>query len=497
MTAQLQDVANSTRNLKLTARLHEDVSSFLSTNKIFELIEALGSPLNILFPHLLDENLVGFRQIFRKHNLEGRIYFAHKANRSDTIPRHLATTEAFIDVSSINELRHALGSGFEASRIQATGPKNTEFMYLCAPHNIVVAIDSLQELHEFIDIKQAVGSKKKSRILLRVSGFKNRQGKHQGKASRFGIRIERVRDALEILAEVRDEFELLGFSFHLDTVSALEKAIALESTLQLIEDAIDLDFNPSVVNIGGGFKVNYIESGKEWNDYTSAMREAALGSRLPFTWQGNMFGLYPDKGVLRGSFNSYSFYDSSTGPAFLDEILSHQIERTNSSIANFMRENGIELWIEPGRALLDQAGITVARVNSLKESSTGDALVCLNMKRQDICFLDQEIFLDPIVIYKDTRSFAGTETGVYFAGNLCLESDLVTRHQTTVAPLPEPGDLVAFINTAGYFMDFSASEAIMHPLAKKVAVTRTGNRTKWCLDENYYPTFDKEAGKLK
>ena len=55
--------------------------------------------------------------------------------------------------------------------------------------------------------------------------------------------------------------------------------------------------------------------------------------------------------------------------------------------------------------------------------------------------------------------------GVYFAGNLCLESDLVYRHMTYLQKMPEPGDLVVFPNSAGYFMDFSASTSIMQPVA--------------------------------
>jgi len=110
---------------------------------------------------------------------------------------------------------------------------------------------------------------------------------------------------------------------------------------------------------------------------------------------GNTFGLMPDKGGIRGNFNTYNFFDSSTGADFLNEILSHQIESLdNASLAKFLRDNGIELWIEPGRALLDQVGVTIARVNTVRESSQGETLVCLNMKRQDICFIDQEIFVD-------------------------------------------------------------------------------------------------------
>ncbi|HEY9678367.1 MAG TPA: hypothetical protein V6C76_10180 [Drouetiella sp.] len=241
MSVQLLDKVEKTSNLKLTARLHNDINSFLNSGKIFELVKALGSPLNILFPEMLEENLSGFYKMLQQHKLTGRIYFAHKANRADAIPRHLATTVAYIDVSSVNELRHALGCGFEASRIQATGPKNTEFLHLCLQHNIVIAADSLQELKQLIELKTLLPARSKTQLLLRVSGFKNRQAKHQGKASRFGIRAEKIHEALDLLETVRNEFRLLGFSFHLDTVSALEKSIAVESCLQLIEEAIERD----------------------------------------------------------------------------------------------------------------------------------------------------------------------------------------------------------------------------------------------------------------
>ena len=130
-------------------------------------------------------------------------------------------------------------------------------------------------------------------------------------------------------------------------------------------------------------------------------------------------------------------------------------------------------------------------------SSRGEPIVCLNMKRQDISFLDQEIFVDPIIIEKEGTTTPTPQTeangeliGVYFAGNLCLESDLVYRHMTYIAKLPNPGDLVVFVNSAGYFMDFSASTSIMQPVAKKVAVMERNGEFTWMLDENYVPYWE-------
>jgi diaminopimelate decarboxylase len=479
--------------LKLKPRVAPDIMAFLSSAKPFELINALGSPLNILFPEHISETLSSFETIFKKHNLRGRTYFAHKSNSSNCVPRYLSATTGYIDISSTNELKHALGSGFEPGRIQATGPKNEEFICLCLQLNVAISVDSLQELEQLVRLSETISSARPTNILLRLSGFKNRQAKHQGKSSRFGIRYDQVDSALDRLSECRERLRLSGFAFHLDTVSPLEKAIAAEACLALFEEALDRDFEPGVLNIGGGFKLSYLEHANEWHEYSSALREAAVGARPPMTWQGNTFGLMPDKGGIRGNFNTYNFYDSSTGADFLNEILSHQIESLdNLSLAKFLRDNGIELWIEPGRALLDQVGVTIARVNSVRESSQKETLICLNMKRQDVCFIDQEIFVDPLILYQnDSLIPSDLEHPIYFAGNLCLESDLVTRHQTFVPQLPETGDLVVFANTAGYFMDFSASEAIMQPVAKKVAVYKRGSCFSWTLDQNYYPQIGR------
>jgi diaminopimelate decarboxylase len=221
------------------------------------------------------------------------------------------------------------------------------------------------------------------------------------------------------------------------------------------------------------------------------------------TWHGNAFGMSSDKGKLKGNFNSYSYFDTQTGGDFLEELLSQKFGNLgDATAASLLRDNMIELWIEPGRSLVDQTGITIARVNSIRQSSRGENIVCLNMKRQDISFLDQEIFVDPIIIRQggcETGSDNAADTGerlhgaapgnvgVFFAGNLCLESDLIYRHLTYLERLPQEGDLVVFVNSAGYFMDFSATTSIMHPIAQKVAVSERNGKFVWTADSQYLP----------
>ncbi len=482
-------------NLVLTPKIHPLIKKFLAEREtLLELTRALGSPLNVLFPELIGENVEGFQKTFRDLNVIGKIFFAHKCNQSDSLTRRLAVENANLDVSSVNELRHALGSGFDASRIEATGPKNAEFLGLAIQQGITIAVDSISELKMILTLRAVLKVKKATKILLRLSGFEANHSKFLNKGSRFGVPLKEANIAFDILEANRKEVELLGFSFHLDTVSVLERAIAIENCLELFEEALSRDFEPRVLNIGGGYKVNYLENEDEWNAYVSALKESVLGTRPTMTWHNNAFGMSSDKGKLKGNFNSYSYFDTETGGDFLDELLSQRFANLgDATAASIIRDNMIELWIEPGRSLVEQTGITVARVNSVRTSSRNEPIICLNMKRQDISFLDQEIFVDPVVIEKDPtpESSDAQPVGVYFAGNLCLESDLIYRHLTYVKKLPKPGDLVVFVNSAGYFMDFSASTSIMHPIAKKVAVMERQGKFTWMLDSEYVPYWEE------
>ena len=127
-----------------------------------------------------------------------------------------------------------------------------------------------------------------------------------------------------------------------------------------------------------------------------------------------------------------------------------------------------------------------SRVNSVRTSSLGDNLILLNMKRQDLSLLDDEIFIDPVVLYKN-NIYNSRKYTAYFAGNLCVENDLIYRHKTFLSQLPEAGDIVSFVNSAAYFMDFSASRSIMHPTARKIAVRESKSGFEWFMDDQYLP----------
>lgn len=484
--------------LVLTPRKSELVKRLLKQDELLRnLVAACGSPLNLLLPDQLAANLKSFSSVFQAHNLTGRLFFAHKSNQSSSLLQQLAVSDVYADVSSLEELRHALACGFMGERLEATGPKSLEFLSLCLMHNLHINVDSLQELEDIQAVHALLGSGHKVRILLRLSGFHADHTPVLKKESRFGIPFGALSQALDVVAS-GEAYELVGFSFHLDSVSLDERLVAIENCLSAFEEAVNRGLQPRVLNIGGGFRISYLERESDWNGYTSALKQAVLGIRPPLTWQHNYFGLSSEGGRLRGKLNSYAYFEPRPGSKFLDDLLNSELLGYKSMrVADALRENMIELWIEPGRAVLDQCGVTVARVSSVRSGSNGDTLIGLGMKRQDLCFLDQEVFVDPVVVPKQSKASPAGTAGttekqyqpVYFTGHLCLESDLIFRHQLFLSALPQPGDLVIFINTAAYMMDFSSSTSIMQPKARRVAVVEEGGQFVWMLDEQYSPVW--------
>ena len=152
------------------------------------------------------------------------------------------------------------------------------------------------------------------------------------------------------------------------------------------------------------------------------------------------------------------------------------------------RDSLLELYIEPGRGMLDQCGITVGRVAFIKESTWGELLVGLEMNRSNNHAQNLKQLCDPVIIPRDPARNKPNNRGVYYTGNLCVSYDILQYNKTCPDIVPERGDLVVFSNTAHYMMDFVESETLMQPLAQKVAVwpDRTGV-FRWAQDSRYLP----------
>jgi diaminopimelate decarboxylase len=472
---------------KLTPKVSTNTRDFLAKKPLlFELTHAFGSPLNIVFPQQIVANFDSFRNVFKEQNILGKIFYAHKPNRSSALVKALSIVpDAYIDVASEMELQHALSCGFTGTRIGATGPKSIAFLLLAIQHQVLISVDSLAELQTIHELQIKLKHKQEIPITFRLNSVHKGSQVASIKDSRFGIRPEQLEKAFEILNSNKT-IHLKGFAFHLSSTSVKERARAIKNTLEIFEVANQAGFNPTMINIGGGFKVSYLEHKKNWSDFETELKKSVLGERESFTWNNQHFGLQTTNKTITGKLNTYQYYSDSAADTFLKEILEYTVDGDSQSIGEMLRDAMIEVCIEPGRALLDQCGITLGSVLLTKESQEKNNLVSVEMNRSDMSFADQEVLIDPILISKHSDKNQKPYQA-FITGNLCLEADMLSQRKITFEAKPKPGDLLVFANTAGYFSDFSAHNAIMQQTAPQLAVSLHDKTVHWTLDSKYDP----------
>ena len=449
-----------------------------------DLVEAFGSPLNVLFPQQVAENLADMEQVFKDRHVKGRVFYAAKSNKSDAILRQFSSiSSASIDVASAGELKAALGAGISYDRIEATGPKSTEFLRLCILHDVIINIDDKSEYDRILSLSIKLGRQKKPRVLLRIA--RPHETSQTRRETRFGMKPEDI-DA--VLKDCKDNasIALLGFSFHLATTGRLEKAAMFETACMYAIKASEMGLSATVIDIGGGLAINYVESREEWGQYVASLKESLMDpQRDTMTWQNSGLGFWVEDGKIRGGANFSDFHSSQSPAEQLSGFFDVPMKKLGVTFGQFLSETGITVFVEPGRSLLEQAGVTVAKVLYRKRIESGEMLIVCDMNRSNLNSQDIEYMVDPIVLSEKKR-----EKGKGFlVGNLCLPHDFLSRRQIYFDTLPDEDDLIVFPNTAGYLMDFAESSTLRQPIAKKIALKQLNNKQFNYYEDDKYPAI--------
>lgn len=466
--------------------ISKNISEFLKVSDLQKLINTFGSPLNIVFPEQLDQNAKRFSEIFDKHRMKGEIYYATKSNKSTALMKAALKAGTKIDVASLKELQDAFSVGFTGDQIEATGPKNDDFLILCMLHNVLVNIDDCGELEQLLSLKEKLSSRNNLRILARLNDFSSVQTTFIQKDSRFGINNSELVNFFNILEKNKEKISFEGFAFHLPTTSNTERLIAVENLIDLLIEANKNGFSANTINIGGGYSINYLKSKTQWDNYVHVLKESIIKKSKVMTWNDQGLGFWSDKGTLRGAQTFIDFFQSKDQFGELDELLSSYSSKYKTTIGQLFSENGWEFIIEPGRSLLDQAGITIAEILNTKKSLHNENLIIVDMNRSNLNSQDVEFMSDPLLVKDDREKQPSQDIFEGFiAGNLCLPHDFIMKRKVFFRTKPEKGDLLVFCNTAGYLMDFAESNTLKQKIGNKLSARISDDTFKIYLDENY------------
>ncbi|MVU78521.1 decarboxylase [Nocardia sp. ET3-3] len=463
----------------LPAKMHALVRAFLAEpGAVHAAVAQFGAPAHLVFPQVFAENLERLRVELAARVAGFRICYAHKVNQSRAFVEVAQAAGVGIDVASAAELDSALGSGFAPGRIEVTGPKGEGLLARLVGSGVTINVDNVWELER---IAALAGPGVRVPVLVRVSGFAGTP------VSRFGVPVARLEAVVKVLVAERERIEFRGFAFHLDSGEPAERVRAVESCLMLTEQAYAAGLTPSVLDIGGGFRQVFTADAAAFDAYVHALRESLLGRGEPMTWGGNTFGFHLEDGAVHGTPVFHKYANIVDARTMLADLLDTGLEAHGGrTIARIAAENLLDIWLEPGKALVDHAGITVARVEFVKETADGSTLVNLDLSRDTVTPADQEVMVDPILVPAGMNPGADDgAVGVFLAGRLCLERDLITNHKVWLPRCPAPGDLIVFPNTGAYHMDLSAARASMHSVPPKLAVVQRSGTFTVCRDVDY------------
>jgi diaminopimelate decarboxylase len=304
---------------KINSKGHLEIGSV----DMIELVEEYGSPIYVYDVELIRKRARSFKEVFQQKNVKAQVAYASKAF-STVAMIQLAEQEGLsLDVVSAGELYTALKAGFPVDRIHFHGNnKSEEEIDMGVEAGIgCFVVDNFFEL-EMLE-KASRKHSKQIKILLRITpGIEAHTHDYiltGQEDSKFGFDLSsgQVEKAIEF-ATNSIHLNLLGIHCHIG--SQIFETTGFVMAADKIFEAMEkwneeLGFLPTVLNLGGGFGIRYTEE------------------------------------------------DSPIAPQqYVSEII--DVAKAHAARMNIDLP---EIWIEPGRSIVGDAGTTLYTIGSQKE----------------------------------------------------------------------------------------------------------------------------------
>lgn len=218
------------------------------------------------------------------------VFYAMKANPHEAFLKTALDADVEgIEIASLGEAQKALEAGFNANQIIFTGPgKSPEELEWAVKNKIrTIHIESLAEGHRLNKIcgDHAV----KQDILVRVNpnfDIHGAQAKFSGDSSKLGIDEDVFRDVLDDILAL-ENLNFLGLHVYaasgvLKVEDLLENCRRVFNLAREIESAND-NIHCDIIDFGGGFGIDYLETGADFSVETYAKELTKLIDQYGFT----------------------------------------------------------------------------------------------------------------------------------------------------------------------------------------------------------------------
>ena len=287
------------------------MSNDLSPAQLTAIADEFGTPVYIYHAEKIASQYRKLTEAFSGQNVI--FFYACKALTNINILRYVKSLGANVDCSSINEVKLALHSGFEPSKILYTSNGIAFDEIEEAQHlGVHINIDSLSNLEKFgkkFGHSYPVGVRLRPNILaggnLKISTGHDK--------SKFGIPVNDVQKVIDCV----EKYNLFIQGLHIHTGSEIKDADVFVKGIEKLFEIMPLFKDLEFVDLGGGFKVPYKEDDSETDINLLAQK-------------------------VKESFSNFSYQSKKP----------------------------LQIWFEPGKYLVSPAGYFITKVNVLKESGT-------------------------------------------------------------------------------------------------------------------------------
>ena len=384
-----------------------------------ELAKQYGTPLYVFDEVHIRKNCREFKaSIDEFYGGNGMAMFASKAFSCKEMYRIVASEGLGCDVVSGGELYTALSVGFNPKNIMFHSnnktPDELEYALISGVGRIIV--DNATELETIEKIAKKLNIK--ANVLLRIKPGVDchthdyiRTGQID---SKFGFALENG-EAMEIALKTTkcENINLCGFDCHIGS-QIFETEPFCDAAVIMLNFMNDFRKKSGItvgeLDLGGGFGVKYVES----------------DDALPFK-------------------------------VFMEKV-SEMLKKVSKELDFPMPK----IYIEPGRSIVGEAGLTLYTVGAVKTIKDVRTYVAIDGGMADnprYALYQAEYDIEIANKYKEPKSFIGT-----VAGKCCESGDLIQEN----APMqtPEVGDVLAVLTTGAYCYSMASNyNRILRPAA--------------------------------
>ncbi|GHG03699.1 diaminopimelate decarboxylase [Deinococcus piscis] len=380
------------------------------------LAERFGTPLFVYDEALIREQCRRFHRALQATGLDYQVSYASKAFLCRALARLMAEEGMGLDVVSGGELYTALSAGFNPAHIHLHGNNklDTELRQALDAGVGCYVVDSLDEIARLNTLAGEAGTQ--ARCLLRVTpgveAHTHSFIQTGAEDSKFGLNLGNGQAAQGLRAMLdAPHLDVLGIHFHIGSqIFSTEGTLAaLARVLEwLAQQRADYGFTAQVLNVGGGFGIRYTDADQP-QPLEDALAEIAAALRA--------------------------------GTAEHDLPLP-------------------QLWLEPGRSVVGEAGWTLYRVGTVKAIAGVRNYVSVDGGMSD--HIRTALYGAEYEVALANRMDEAAADSYTVVGKLCESGDVVARDKPL--PHPQPGDLLAVSCTGAYHYAMSSRyNAMLRP----------------------------------